>query len=144
MKKNYKINYANKTITITKAFNELAQNPENEEYKLLMQFRKELRDFSIIMSAPKSKKKTKKITYDKMVKYIACQKDSTILLKQFAEIRELSKSTPAPYNFVYKWFTSTFPSYDKLPEFDSNGNTIPQYNLRTADPVLEEVTANVA
>lgn len=144
MRKNYEINFTTRTITITKAFSELAQDPTSKEYQILMTFRKDLPDFSIITSAPKARKKNSKITYDKMIKYITCQKDSTVLLKRFAEVRELSKSTSAPYNFVYKWFNDTFPSYNELPEFDSNGNIIPQYDLATADLILEEVKANVA
>lgn len=144
MRKNYEINFTAKTITITKAFSEKAQDFSSAEFKLYKQFQSDLPDFAIITSAPKARKKNSKITYDKMIKFITCQKDSTVLLKRFAEIRELSKSTSAPYNFVYKWFNATFPNYDELPEFDSNGNIIPQYDLTAADLILEEVKANVA
>ena len=135
MRKNYEINFTAKTITITKAFSEKAQDFSSAEFKLYKQFQSDLPDFAIITSAPKARKKNSKIT---------CQKDSTVLLKRFAEVRELSKSTSAPYNFVYKWFNATFPNYDELPEFDSNGNIIPQYDLTAADLILEEVKANVA
>lgn len=144
MRKNYEINFTTKTITITKAFSEKAQDFNSDEFKLYKQFQSELPDFAIITPAPKARKKNSKITYDKMIKYITCQKDSTVLLKRFAEVRELSKSTSAPYNFVYKWFNDTFPSYNELPEFDSNGNIIPQYDLAAADLILEEVKVNVA
>jgi len=36
--KNYKINFTAKTITISKNFCKLAQNPANEEYNLLVSY----------------------------------------------------------------------------------------------------------
>lgn len=144
MWQNYRINFANKTITITKAFSELAQDPTSKEFALYLKLQNDLPDFKFLMAAPKARKKNSKITYDKMIKYITCQKDSTVLLKRFAEVRELSKAASAPYNFVYKWFTSTFPTYDELPEFDDEGNIIPQYDLAAADAILEEVKATAA
>ncbi len=79
-----------------------------------------------------------------MIKYITCQIDSTVLLKRFAEIRELSKATSAPYNFVYKWFTTTFPTYDEFPEFDEKGNIIPMYDLAAAGITSEEENRTAA
>lgn len=144
MRKNYEINFTAKTITITKAFSEKAQDFNSDEFKLYKQFQSELPDFAIITSAPKARKKNSKITYDKMIKYITCQKDSTVLLKRFAEVRELSKSTAAPYNFVYKWFNDTFPNYNELPEFDEKGNIIPMYNLAAAGIISEEESKSAA
>lgn len=144
MKKNYEINFAAKTITITQAFSERAQYPGNEEYSLLITLRKDFPEFKFMISAPKARKRNRKITYDKMVQYISCQKDSTILLKRFTEVRELSKSKSSPYNFVYKWFIVTFPNYNELPKFDENGEIIPQYNLATADYILKEINTNIA
>ncbi len=138
MRKNYEINFTAKTITITKAFSELAQDPMSKEFELYMKLQNDLPDFKFVTPVAKTRKKNSKITYDKMIKYITCQKDSTVLLKRFAEIRELSKATSAPYNFVYKWFTITFPTYDELPEFDNKGNIIPQYDLAAAGITSEE------
>lgn len=142
--KNYKINFTAKTITISKNFCKLAQNPANEEYNLLVKIREDFKDFRIITEVTKPRKKHGKISYDKMVKYISCQPDSTILLKRFAEVRELSKGTTSPYNFVKNWFEKTFPAYEELPKFDEKGNLIPQYDISTADRILKEVTANAA
>ncbi|NBH62708.1 hypothetical protein D1155_13730 [Anaerotruncus sp. 80] len=142
--KNYKINFTAKTITISKNFCKLAQNPANEEYNLLVKIREDFKDFRIITETTRTRKKNKQITYDKMVKYISCQPDSTILLKRFAEVRELSKGTSSPYAFVKNWFNATFPAYEELPQFDEKGNLIPQYDLTAADRILREVTANAA
>ncbi|WP_425756658.1 hypothetical protein ACPW7J_03675 [Ihubacter sp. rT4E-8] len=144
MRKNYEINFTTKTITITKAFSEKAQDFGSEEFKLYKQFQSELPEFSIVTPAPKARKKNSKITYDKMVKYITCQMDSTVLLKRFAEVRELSKATSAPYNFVYRWFITTFPTYDELPEFDEKGDIIPMYDLAAAGITYEEESKSAA
>lgn len=143
-KKNYKINFTAKTITISKIFYKLAQDPANEEYNLLVKFREDFNDFRIITETTRTRKKNKQITYDKMVKYISCQPDSTILLKRFAEVRELSKGTSSPYAFVKNWFNATFPAYEELPQFDEKGNLIPQYDITAADRILREVSANAA
>lgn len=144
MRKNYEINFTTKTITITKAFSEKAQDFGSEEFKLYKQFQSELPEFSIVTPTPKARKKNSKITYDKMVKYITCQMDSTVLLKRFAEVRELSKATSAPYNFVYRWFITTFPTYDELPEFDEKGDIIPMYDLAAAGITYEEESKSAA
>lgn len=145
MRKGYEINFTSKTITITKSFSKKAQDPTSKEYALYLRLQNELPDFKILAAVTKSNKNTRKMTYDKMIKYISCQKDSALLLKNFIEVRELSKATPSPYTFVYKWFAATFPNYDKMPAFDSNGNIIPQYNLNTYVANLAEAgTKNAA
>lgn len=147
MKKNnkgYRIDFAKKNIIITSAFKELAQNIDSDEYDILTRLMTDFPDFRISMPAVKPRKNHGKISYDKMVKYISCQPDSIVLLKRFSEVRELSKGTPSPYNFVKNWFEKTFPAYEELPEFDEKGNLIPQYDITAADRILEEVTANAA
>lgn len=144
MRKNYEINFTAKTITITKTFSELAQDPEKSEYELMIKFRTDFPDFTIKAPVSKPRKKNSKITYDKMIKYITCQMDSTVLMKRFTEVRELSKATSAPYNFVYKWFMATFPTYNELPKFDARGNIIPMYDLAAADAILEDVITTAA
>ena len=130
--KGYKIDFTAKTITLTKAFSELAQDPESKAFGLYIKLKRDLPDFKFVTPSPKPRKRSKKITYDKMVKYISCQKDSIILLKRFTEIRELSKSDTSPYNFVFNWFSTTFPSYGEMPKFDEEGKIIQEYIL-TAD-----------
>lgn len=141
----YHIDFTTKTITITKAFAQEAQNPNSNEYAALIRFRSDFPDFRIIEQKSKAKRKSSRVTYDKMVKYISCQKDSTVLLKRFAEIRELSKGEPSPYNFVYKWFNETFPTYGHMPQFDKDGNIVPQYNLNSCITAISEAgSQNVA
>lgn len=145
MKKNYKIDFTAMTITITKAFSELAQDPTSKEFQLLITLKSELPTFRIVTPAPKTRK-TDKITYAKMEKYIKCQMDATILMKRFVDIKELSKATPSPYYFVSEWFNKTFPTYGDLPKFDNHGNIIPEYDLVAAGIAtpLEEVKPNAA
>ena len=136
--KTYHINFTTKTITITKAFAKEAQNINSSEYDMLLKFRNDFPDFRILEEKTKAKRKSNKVTYDKMVKYISCQKDSNILLKRFADIRELSKGETSPYNFVLRWFNETFPAYGSMPIFDDNGNIIPQYNLNSCLNIMVE------
>ena len=141
--KGYKIDFTAKTITITNEFSRQAQNPTSDQFALYIKLKQDLPDFKFIMPTQKQRKRSSKITYDKMVKYISCQRDSIILLKRFAEIRELSKSEASPYNFVYNWFSTTFPTYGELPQFDEEGKIIPEYSLAAAGIVtsIEENTS---
>ena len=66
------------------------------------------------------------------------------VFQKVLEIRELSKATSTPYNFVHKLFTTTFPTYEELPEFDEKGNIIPMYNLAAADITSEEESRTAA
>ena len=123
--KNYKINFTTNTLTITKDFEKKAMNINSVEYQILKQLRMDFPSLRIVKKAsPKRKSSLARPTYDKMVKFLSCQVNSAILLKVFAEVRELSKGQENPYQFVRGWFHQNFPNYQSIPKFDETGKLI--------------------
>lgn len=124
--KGYKIDFVNRTITITHWFQKAANVEKSTEYKTLKRLTKDFPDFEISFAAPRSKKSSgQRLTYDMMIQYICKQEDSEKLLKDFSEVR-YSKDclTPAKYGVVKKWFMTRFPNYNQMTQFDENGNII--------------------
>ena len=59
-----------------------------------------------------------------MKQYISCLAESETYQKQYETVCEAAKSYNNPIIKVRKWFNTTFPNYNKLPEFDENGRII--------------------
>lgn len=123
--KNYKMDFTTSTLTITKDFDKKAMNVNSVEYQTLKQLKADFPSLRIVRKAsPKRKSSLVRPTYDKMVKFLSCQANSAILLKEFAEVREYSKAQENPYQFVREWFFANFPNYQSIPKFDEAGNLI--------------------
>lgn len=123
--KNYKMDFTTNTLTITKDFERKAMNVNSVEYQTLKQLKADFPSLRIVRKAsPKRKSSLARPTYDKMVKFLSCQANSAILLKEFAEVREYSKAQENPYQFVREWFFANFPNYQSIPKFDKEGNLI--------------------
>ena len=123
--KNYKMDFTTNTLTITKDFDKKAMNVNSVEYQTLKQLKADFPSLRIVRKAsPKRKSSLVRPTYDKMVKFLSCQANSAILLKEFAEVREYSKAQENPYQFVREWFFANFPNYQSIPKFDEAGNLI--------------------
>lgn len=141
MKNGYKMDFRKCALTITKEFERRAMDTNSEEYATLTKLRADFPNLRIVMkAAPKRKRNNLKPTYDKMVNYLSCQPNSTILLNQFIEVKERSKSQENPYQFVRDWFLSSFPDFRKIPKFDESGNPIAQRriaNMEITHPTIE-------
>ena len=122
---NYKMDFITNTLTITKDFERKAMNINSIEYQTLKQLKADFPSMRIVKKyAPKRKSSLARPTYDKMVKFLSCQTNSSILLKEFAEVREYSKAQENPYQFVREWFFANFPNYQSIPKFDETGKLI--------------------
>lgn len=122
---NYKMDFTTNTLTITKDFERKAMNINSIEYQTLKQLKADFPSLRIVKKvSPKRKSSLARPTYDKMVKFLSCQANSAILLKEFAEVREYSKAQENPYQFVREWFFANFPNYQSIPKFDEAGNLI--------------------
>lgn len=117
-----KIDFVSGIIYISNSFNERANNPTSDEYRLLKEVRNDNPSFKVVYR--ETKKKTspnKNLKYDNMEKYIKVYENADELLEMFEKVKELSKSQPSPYNFVKDWFKEQFPNYKKLPKFSKEG-----------------------
>lgn len=111
--KNYEINFATNTITITKKFAQEASQIGTEAFKTMMELRK--LNMTIITKAP-AQKKNSSLTYKKMVRFIALLEDAEKYQAEFEAVCAESLAMKAPYAYVSNWFKATFPNYGKLPE----------------------------
>lgn len=132
MNKPYAIDFTTNTVTITKKFKEAASMIGTEEFNTMTQLRQ--MGMTIVIKAP-TKKKSGKLTYDKMKKYIALLDEAEKYQTEFDVVLNESKAYDASYAYVLKWFKKTFPSYGKQPERDANlkiVNTPVNYDVEEA------------
>ena len=113
--KNYKIDFAANTITISKPFAEKASKMGTAEFAMMMELRKLGMNFRV-QQPKKHKKPEYQLTYKKMEKYISCLKEAEGYLTMFRQVKETAKGTNNPYLYVQNWFKATFPNYDAIPE----------------------------
>lgn len=123
---NYKIDFVNNTLTMSKSFEDALNNPASEEYKLWKQLRADFPGLSIIRKtrrAPKKARPTKNLTYKHMEQYMSVFKNADELLAQFDAVKRCSLGQSNPYMYVLDWFKKQFPKYKELPDF---GNNVPK------------------
>ena len=111
--KNYSIDFANNTITLTQTFAKEASQIGTDAFKTMLELRQ--LGMRINIKAP-AKKKNPHLTYAKMELYISLLEDAEKYQKEFDAACAESQAMKAPYAYVSKWFKKTFPNYGKLPE----------------------------
>jgi hypothetical protein len=109
-----KINYANRTIEISKAFANKAQVYGSNEYALLKEVRNDNRGFAVtVVETKKKSAKNSRITLDDMRRYISFHDDANGTIMEEFKARSKKKTDGAltGYNFLElkKWFFETFP-----------------------------------
>lgn len=135
--KNYKIDFAANTVTVTKTFLRTAQTDINSaEFKTLTQLRE--MGLTIVEKPAPRRKSTHMATYKQMKVYISCLADATRYLAEFETVRLASLEKSNPYQHVCEWYEKTFPNHNDLPEFDDNGKII-----NFAAPIDEEDEATI-
>lgn len=131
---NYKIDFTTKTITITKAFADKAEDPANEEYELLKKFLNDFPDLKILRKTHKTPKKYttmsgektkcnpyKNLTYKNMERFIKAlpngeSKDK--ILEAYEYLRDIAGLIQtSAYKSVSDWFLTQFSEYRKNPLF---------------------------
>lgn len=121
----YTINYADRTIVMTKAFAKEANTYGTQEYKTLVALLSDLQGYTASIKSiarNKSKKTYAGLTYENMEKYISAvdpqNKDKK--LAEFDRIRELAEAQNAKYAFVKKWFLQNYPEYGTYTDLTEN------------------------
>ena len=118
--KEYKMNFATKTLTITKAFAEEALIADSEAGKIIANCHALCPNLRIAYRTHKPSKKSnpaKGMTYDRMERYISAFADGAEALAEFEKVKEISLSQSNSYKYVYDWFVNRFPNYQELPTF---------------------------
>ena len=120
---NYKIDFVNNTLTMSKSFEDALNNPASEEYKLWKQLRADFPSMTIIRKTRRTSKKArpnKNLTYKHMEQYMSVFKNADELLAQFDAVKRCSLGQSNPYMYVLDWFKKQFPKYKELPDFGNN------------------------
>ena len=142
MKKNaYVIDFAEKTLTLTAAFADAANNPENEEYALLCQFQRDFPNLRIVRKThatptlyrnsdgtKTARNKHNNLTYERMERFMNALPDGAEYLTAYWELREKAEDMCAsPYAAVSAWFMKQFPQFRSNPLFylDNKPKVIP-------------------
>ena len=135
-KRNYRIDFATNTVTVTKKFLEEA---ESNITSIAFRDMKALRAMGLTIVVKEAKRaKSKHISYEQMVHYISCVENSEFYMARFAAVKnEAASKKNEQYNRVLKWFNKTFPHFYDMPEFTSDN----KIRVTSADYPAEEDSA---
>lgn len=109
-----KINFANNTIEISKAFASKAKIYGSDEYNLLVKVRKENADFAVVVvSVAKKPTKNSRITLADMKRYISFhddeQKSKMSEFEAMRNAKENGELQAKSFFEIKKWFFEAFP-----------------------------------
>ena len=122
-KDNYYFDYNTNTLYVTKAFDKKASQYNSAECNIIMSLRQMFSNVTIkIAEAPKAKSNA--LSYDLMLKYIVRMPNARDLLKEYENVKLMSKCQKSPYKYVCKWFEAKFPNYGKMVSFDEKGELV--------------------
>lgn len=130
----FKVDFTSKTLTITKAFAEKAENPNSKEYKTLRRIIKDFPDFEVVRKTHKtpSKYRTKggeiykcnqykNLSYKNMERFMNALPEGeskTQVLEAYKFLRYKAGGVQtSTYKAVRDWFVEQFPYYRKDPLF---------------------------
>lgn len=130
----YKMDFASKTLTLTKAFSDACADPTSKEYAILTHFQRDFPDLKIVRKTHKTPTKYrnasgettrrnqfKKLTYENMERFMNTFTNSEEYLKVYNFLRyEAGFIQTSAYKTVREWFVKQFPEYRSNPLFYIN------------------------
>lgn len=119
------------TLTITAQFAKMMNDPESDEYKLVMRFQKDFPNLTITKKTHKSAthyttksgekfncNQFKNLTYERMEKFISALPKSESYLREYTFVKNFASAIQHNgYTLVRKWFVAQFPEFRKNPLF---------------------------
>jgi len=135
MAKGYKIDFATQTLTMNYKFAAASKQFDTDEYKIIKDIKADFPNLKIVTKAGRkvtTPRKTKRLTYINMEKYIRTFENSEELLEMFNLARDRSATAKSPYKFVCDWFLMQFPNYDtfgEIAELKSKINPVPVQSI---------------
>lgn len=112
--KGYKINYSTNKIIMNYKFAKLAEDVGSEAYKIIKEIKDDYPTMIIVVNPGRiitTTRPNKNLTYENMKRHISVYENSTELLANFNQAKELSKPLASPYKYVCDWFNEQFPDY---------------------------------
>ena len=133
----YKMDVLNETLTVTDAFTKRASKMNSAEYELVLRFRRDFPNGTIVKETSKHSSSISGLSVKKMEEYIGQCRDKEARLATFKTVKALSKIQPSPYSYIKKWFLNNYANYSAQPEFDADGFVI----IKTKEQVAAEKLA---
>ena len=127
----FQFDVISQTLTITAQFAKMMNDPESDEYKLVMRFRQDFPNLTITKKTHKSAthcttksgeksncNQFKNLTYDRMEKFISALPKSESYLREYSFVKDFASAIQTNgYTLVRKWFVAQFPEFRKNPLF---------------------------
>ena len=127
----FQFDVISQTLTITAQFDKMMNDPESDEYKLVMRFRQDFPNLTITKKTHKSAthcttksgekfncNQFKNLTYDRMEKFISALPKSESYLREYSFVKDFASAIQTNgYTLVRKWFVAQFPEFRKNPLF---------------------------
>ena len=127
----FQFDVISQTLTITAQFAKMMNDPESDEYKLVMRFRKDFPNLTITKKTHKSAthyttksgekfncNQFRNLTYDRMEKFISALPKSESYLREYTFVKDFASAIQHNgYTLVRKWFVAQFPEFRKNPLF---------------------------
>lgn len=128
-------------LTCTPAYLKKASQLGTEEYREVIQYRRDNPDMTIeVMEKKPTSNRPVSISFARMEEFISLCRDSENRLNQFQKIKSLSKIQSSPYSYVKTWFLNNYANYSEQPEFDEEGFVI----VKTKNQMEVEAVAKKA
>ena len=127
----FKFDVVSQPMTISAKFDEQMANPNSDEYKLVMQFRADFPNLTIVRKTHKTPShyttksgekincnQFKNLTYDRMEKFIAALPQNEEYMREYTVVKNFGTSVNGNgYPLVREWFMAQFPEFRKNPLF---------------------------
>jgi len=118
----------NKNILITASFARASMNPDNCEYKKLVEIRMLHPDYSVVKRSIKrnpEKESYRGLTYAYMEHYILTHDKSGEVMKMYEEMRLRALCHSIRYAHIKKWFLEIYPEIDDFSCKKATNNETP-------------------
>ena len=125
--KGYKIDFANRVMTVNYKFAKAAAQYGSPEYKLMKTVLAEIPDMEVVEMAGRQNKTChhdKHLTYKNMEIYISGKPNADELMAAYWIARTESAPQTSRYAHVRKWFVGQFPEYREVSAFVEQTATV--------------------
>ena len=118
-----KINFAAKTITLSKKFADAASKVGTEEYRQLQNVREDYPSFEIAVKQIKknsNKESYQGLNYAFIEMYIQTKPDAEAQMAKYKEMRLISECHSVRFPAIKQWFLTSYPEIKEYGKFSDS------------------------
>ncbi len=120
----YLLNFQKMTLSVSKEFSKKSQDPESEEFQLIVEMTSKFPKMKVIpithrSSSNRKSNPDKGFSYTRMERYIMLHENAEELMKTFSAVKVAGKSQKNAYLYVKSWFMKQFPKFKDIPCFEN-------------------------